>query len=45
MLLHSSISVQIEQNVVKFKTAPRKHESIFNFSFANNKIFFQLETK
>ena len=31
MLLHSPISVQIEQNAVKFKIAPRKHESIFNF--------------
>ena len=30
MLLHSSIIVQIEQNAVKFKIAPRKHESIFN---------------
>jgi hypothetical protein len=37
MLLHSSISVQIEQNAVRFKIAPRKHESIFNFFFANNK--------
>jgi hypothetical protein len=36
MLLHSSISVQIEQNAIKFKIAPRKHESIFNFFFANN---------
>jgi hypothetical protein len=31
MLLRSSISVQIEQNTLKFKIAPRKHESIFNF--------------
>ena len=31
MLLHSSISVQIKQNAVKFKIALRKHESIFNF--------------
>ena len=30
MLLHSSIKVQIEQNAVKFKMAPRKHESILN---------------
>ena len=30
MLLHSSLSVQIEQNAVKFKFAPRKHESIAN---------------
>ena len=30
-LLHYYISVQIEQNGVKFKIAPRKHESIFNF--------------
>ena len=36
MLLHSSISVQIEQIAVKFKIAPRNHESIFNFLFANN---------
>ena len=36
MQLHSSISVQIEQNAVKFKIAPRKHESILNIFFANN---------
>ena len=36
MLLHSSKSVQIEQNVFKFKIAPRKHESILNIVFANN---------
>ena len=36
MQLHSSISVQIEQNAVKFKVAPRKHESILNIFFANN---------
>ena len=42
MLLHSSISVQIEQNAVKFKIAPRKHESIFNFFFANNKFKFKI---
>ena len=35
MLLHSSISFQIEQNAVKFKIAPRKHESILNIVFAN----------
>jgi hypothetical protein len=31
MLLHSSISVQIEQNTVKFNIAPCRHESIVNF--------------
>ena len=36
MQLHSSISVQIEQNAIKFKIAPRKHESILNIFFANN---------
>ena len=36
MLLHSSTSDQIEQNAVKFKIAPRKHESILNIVFANN---------
>ena len=36
MLLHSSISVQIEQNAVKFKIAPRKHKSILNIVFAKN---------
>ena len=30
------ISVQIEQNAVKFKIAPRKHESIWNIFFSNN---------
>jgi hypothetical protein len=36
MLLHSSISVQIERISVKFKIAPRKHESILNMFLANN---------
>jgi len=36
MLLHSSISVQIEQNAVKSKIASRQHESIFNFFLVNN---------
>jgi hypothetical protein len=36
MLLHSSKSVQIEQNVFKFQIAPHKHESILNIFFANN---------
>ena len=34
MLLHSPISVQIEQNAVKFKFASRKHESVFKFPLA-----------
>jgi hypothetical protein len=36
MLQHSSISVQIERISVKFKIAPRKHESILNIFLANN---------
>ena len=37
MFPHSSIIVKIEENAVKFKIAPRKHESILNMFFANNK--------
>ena len=29
------LCVQIEENAVKFKIAPRKHESILNIVFAN----------
>ena len=31
-----TICVHIEQNTVKFKIAPRKHDSILNICFANN---------
>ena len=40
MLLHSSISVQIEQNAVKI--APRKHESILNI-FSHIKGFYKIQ--